>query len=383
MVRPRSFALYCALIVSACGGDETAAPHGLDAREAPVSVAFTANTGADADVAVVNAYPQLQFDRPVDFAEVPGSNHAVVVEHPGRIRVFARDSTTIHTDLFADLSDRVRFDNNEQGLVRIAFDPDYANTGRLYLAYAGRQADDPARCAPLCSVLSRFTHVPGNPLLLDPASETRLIVLPQPGEGHNIGNLLFGADGYLYVGVGDGGFSFTPYVNAQDRTTLYGSVLRLDVAGDGAYAVPPDNPFVGVGNEVAGVVGAGQPVREEIWAFGLRNPHRFSIDPVTGTMWLADVGQSAREEVNRITPGGNYGWPAYEGEISQGRSDIGRDDSAYRAPVLTYPRSDGSSITGGLVYRGNQLPQLRGRYLFTDYVSGTLWSLDPATGSTP
>ena len=385
MIRPGCLALYCVLTLSACGGsdNDAVAPYGLTAREAPVTVAFTANSGADADVAVINAYPQLQFDRPVDFAEVPGSGHAVVLEHPGRIRVFARDPASTSTALFADLTDRVRFDNNEQGLVRIAFDPDYANNGRLYLAYAGRQADDPARCAPLCSVLSRFTHMPGNPLQLDPSSETRLIVLPQPGDGHNIGNLLFGADGYLYVGVGDGGFSLTPYVNAQDRTDLYGSVLRLDVGGNGAYAIPPDNPFVGVGNEVAGVVGAGQPVREEIWAFGLRNPHRFSIDPVTGAMWLADVGQSSREEVNLITPGGNYGWPAYEGEIPLGRGDIGRDDDAYHPPVLTYPRSDGSSITGGLIYRGSQLSQLRGLYLFTDYVSGTLWSLDPATDEDP
>lgn len=376
MTRPGPLALYGVLLVSACGGadPDATAPYGLSARETPTTVAFTADTGADADIAVINAYPHLQFDQPVDFADVPGSHHAVVAEHTGTLRVFERRADVTDADLFADLRDRVRYDGNEQGLVRLAFDPAYADNGRVYLVYAGRQADDPQRCTPYCSVLSRFTRDPQQPLRLDPDSEQRLLVVPQPGWGHNLGNLLFGPDGYLYVGAGDGGFSEPPLAHAQDRSSLLGSVLRLDVSGDDGYRIPPDNPFVGVGQEAEGVIGAGQPVRTELWAFGLRNPHRFSIDPITGAMWLGDVGQADVEEINRIVPGGNYGWPMFEGSQYKGGPDGGHPADQLRAPALEYRHWDGVSITLGFVYRGTALPSLYQHLLYGDFTVGKLWA---------
>lgn len=356
------------------GGNPGNAEFGLAQRVAPTELQLSADTAPLDAVLVVNAFPALQFDRPVDLAAVPDTGELVVVEHRGVIRAFDNAASTSNSHVALSLTDRVDYDGNEQGLVKITFDPDYASNGYVYVTYAGRETVDPARCAQACSVVARFTRANADPLRFDPDSEQHVLVLEQPDGGHNVGNLVFGPDGYLYIGVGDGGFSLTPRINAQDRTDLYGSVLRVDVSSGLPYGIPPDNPFVGAGNEAEGVPGAGNPVREEIWAYGLRNPHRFSFDPVTRELWLADVGQAAREEVNLIVAGGNYGWPAYEGTIDNGRTDIGRDASIYIAPVLEYDHDEGTSITGGHVYRGSRLPNLYGHYLFGDFVAGTLWA---------
>ena len=337
---------------------------------------LSARSGTATPVAVRNAFPNLAFDIPVDLALVPPGESVAVVEHRGRIRAFDNDPAAGASHVMLDITDRVLFDEAERGLISLAFAPDFATSGQAYVTYAAGPARDPDLCDDHCSVVSRFTRASEPPLSLDPNSEEIILILPQPGVFHNIGQLSFGPDGYLYIAAGDG-FSYTGSGFSQDRTNLYGSILRLDVAGELPYRIPPDNPFVGAGLEREGVVGAGQPVREEIWAFGLRNPHYFSFDRSSGELWLGDVGQYRREEINRIEPGANYGWPVFEGSARYEFSDttFGRELSDFASPHLDYGREDGRSVTGGVVYRGGRLPGLFGRYLFGDFISGTLWSV--------
>lgn len=382
---PQSFTVGLLLLcMQGCSDDGGGLPYGL-AQQVPLeeSVVLGADTASPGEtVGVINAFPKLRFNQPVDFARVPGLDYSVVVEQPGTVRIFRNNSSEDRTETFLNLTDRVDYPSGEQGLIRIAFDPAYISNGRVYVTYAGKSFVDP-RCASNCSVISRFTRSASNPLRLDLSSEEIVLVLEQPFDTHNIGNLVFGPDGYLYVGVGDGGSTLPLRIDAQDRTNLYGTVLRIDVSGPGEYRIPADNPFVGVGLESPGVVGAGKPVREEIWAYGLRNPHRFSIDAMTGRMWLGDVGENMREEINEIVAGGNYGWPAFEGSYNRRRNDIGRSESAYTPPVLEYARSEGTSVTGGFVYRGAAVPQIAGQYIFGDFVAGTIWSFDPNSNENP
>jgi glucose/arabinose dehydrogenase len=286
-----------------------------------------------------------------------GDKRLFVVEQRGRIRIVSNGE--VLAEPFLDIQEQVGSESNEQGLLSVAFHPDYANNGYFFVDYTDRSGD---------TVISRF-QVSDDPDRADPGSETVLLQIGQPYPNHNGGQLQFGPDGYLYVGMGDGGSAGDPQNNAQDPRTLLGTLLRLDVnnQGNGAnYAIPPDNPYVGDENG-----------RNEVWAIGLRNPWRFSFDRETGELYVTDVGQNMYEEVNFVPAGEgaglNYGWNFTEGNHCY---RDGCDPSAYYEPVVEYSHGAGEcSVTGGYVYRGAAFPTMRGNYLYGDFCSGRLWAL--------
>ncbi|MBL9077612.1 MAG: PQQ-dependent sugar dehydrogenase [Planctomycetes bacterium] len=297
------------------------------------------------------AFPALVFDRPLCLVAPPdGTDRLAVVEQAGRIRMFANDPATATAHVFLDIRAQVQ-SGGEEGLLGLAFHPDYATNGWFYVCYT--------RGGPRRSVLSRFTVSAGDANTADPASEVVLLEIEQPFSNHNGGALAFGPDGKLYVSSGDGGSGNDPFGNGQSLTTLLGKVLRLEADG----APVADNPFVGTAG-----------ARPEIWAYGLRNPWRMAFDRATGRLWLGDVGQGDQEEVDLIERGGNYGWRIYEGTKSH-LNPAGLPPSAFVAPVHSYGRDQGASVTGGTVYRGSAVPALQGAYVYGDFVSGRVWAL--------
>lgn len=309
---------------------------------------------------VEKAFPHVEFTRPVDVTNAgDGSNRIFVVEQNGRIRILVNDATTQDVHEFLDLSKDVRREHNEEGLLGLAFHPKYRVNGEFFVFYS---------TTPLGSVVSRFRVSKDDPNRADRASEEKLLEFPKPYGNHNGGSLKFGPDGFLYVSVGDGGLADDPHENGQNLETLFGSILRIDVDHKGLdknYAIPPDNPFVQQGSRLRG----------EIWAYGLRNPWRIGFDRLTGSLWAGDVGQDRFEEVNVIVRGGNYGWNLREGK--QPRDPMAARDSVQKFidPVFEYPRVEGKSITGGLVYRGDRLSSLKGAYIYADFLSGNIWAL--------
>ena len=303
---------------------------------------------------LVQVFGALGFDDPVFLTHAgDGSGRLFVVERPGTIRVLAPDGSGART--FFAFRNRVNSGPGEAGLLSVAFHPRYRDNGRLFVYYTHGN---------LTSRVAEF-RVSADPDVVDLASERVVLEVDQPAGNHNGGQLAFGPDGRLYVGLGDGGGSNDQFANGQDRASLLGAILRIDVdAAEGpGYAVPDDNPFVG--ND--------QGWREEIWAWGLRNPWRFSFDRVTGVLWAGDVGQGSWEEIDRIVKGGNYGWNRMEGSVCFRSSTC--DEAGLELPVLDYPRSDGYSVTGGYVYRGARLSQLYGAYVYGDYGSRRIWAL--------
>ena len=313
---------------------------------------------------VEDAFPGLAFRSPLALVAAPGGGDRVyVLEKAGRARTAVLGSGT--AGLFLDLSDRVAA-GGEGGLLGLAFHPGYAENGRLFVSYTTL-----VRGA-LVSRVSEFARSAADPLAADPGSEHVLIEEAQPADNHNGGALAFGPDGLLYVALGDGGGGGDPFGNGQDPTTLLGSVLRIgvDSVPEGAYTIPEGNPFAdGVGG------------RPEVFAYGLRNPWKFSFDTVGGALWLGDVGQGAWEEVDVVRAGGNYGWNQVEGPACF-RS--GCDLGAFEPPVFAYRHGadTGRSITGGFVYRGARLDSYVGQYLYADFASGRVWALD-TTGAEP
>jgi glucose/arabinose dehydrogenase len=301
---------------------------------------------------------------PVSAESSPASRIWFVLEQTGRVLRLQQTGETVRQTTFVDLRQRVDSGPNEAGLLGMALDPQFAQNGRVYLSYT-REASSYAReGSPLVSVLSRF-HSRDGGQTLDAGSEQVLLEVKQPYSNHNGGNVQFGPDGYLYFGLGDGGSAGDPKGNGQNTQTLLGALLRLDVSGEGAYHIPADNPFTGKETSAKG----GAP---EIYAYGLRNPWRWSFDRDTGDLWLADVGQNAWEEVNIIRAGGNYGWNLREGAHCYS-GDCRRPGLI--EPVAEYSHDEGCSITGGYVYRGKHIPVLAGVYLFGDYCSGKIWGL--------
>lgn len=311
----------------------------------------------DGPLQLEDAFPNLSFTRPVDF-QIPndGSNRIFVVEQAGVIRVFENDPAAGEAGVFLDIRDRVDDGGNEEGLLGLAFHPNYESNGTFFVDYT---ASGPNR-----TVIARYQVDPANPNRAQPGSEEVVLEVSQPYANHNAGQIVFGPDEYLYVTLGDGGSGGDPQENAEDPTTLLGSILRIDVDQGDPYAIPPDNPFVG--ND--------QEFREEIYAYGLRNPWRISFDPETSRLWAGDVGQNAYEEIDVIEAGENYGWDVMEGMHCYEPSS-GCDQSGLVLPVWEYSHSLGQSVTGGFVYRGDDVPQLAGRYVYGDFTSGRIWAL--------
>jgi glucose/arabinose dehydrogenase len=304
------------------------------------------------------AFGDRTFARPVCMVEMPdASRRLCVVEQAGRIRVFAADSAATPAALFLDIEPLVRSAHNEEGLLAMAFHPRFATNGYFYVYHSASN--------PLRNVLVRYHRGSGG---VEPGSRQVLLEIPKPFGNHNGATLVFGPDGFLYVSIGDGGSAGDPHGNAQNRATLLGKILRLDVDRQDpglAYAVPSDNPFVGIAG-----------ARAEIWAWGLRNVWRMSFDRATGALWAGDVGQNRWEEIDRIERGANYGWDRREGAHP---FESGPDPGVPLVdPVWEYSHDEGASITGGYVYRGSRLPELAGAYIYADFVSGTLWALRTA-----
>ena len=331
-------------------------------------------------LALVDAFPTAEaFSQPVALTHAgDGSGRLFVLERTGRVKVFHPSYPTTVTT-FLDLSDAITL-AGECGFLGLAFDPAFATTGTIYTSY--NVVDDAGEIA---SILSRW-HVPapapGGPagvVTVDPASEQILLTVAQPYSNHKGGDIHFGPDGMLYFGLGDGGAGDDPHGNGQDLESLLGKMLRLDVrCADCAngYQIPADNPFA-PGQPRAG---AGRP---EIWAWGLRNPWRFSFDRQTGELWAGDVGQGQWEEVDLIEGGKNYGWRTMEGTQCRPGGPDDCDQTGLTLPLLEYSHAVGSSITGGYVYRGARWPQLAGTYLFADYGAGVYFSWNRATEPPP
>ncbi len=332
------------------------------------------------DVDIVPAFPRLQWPddltgadrgllrevRPLVITGAgDGSNRLFVATQHGTIHVWKNDPQVEQAPLFLDIRDRVSFDEsrNEEGLLGLAFHPQFEENGEFFVHYTASRENQPKRR----SIVSRFRVSSTDPQRADPDSEEVLLRISQPYENHNGGTVVFGPDGFLYIVLGDGGKADDPHMHGQNLQTLLGTILRIDVnraEGDLPYAIPADNPFVG----------QGVLARGEIWAYGLRNVWRLTFDHQTGVAWGADVGQNLWEEINIIRRGGNYGWNLREGLHPFGPG--GSEPSPhFIEPIWEYDREAGKSITGGHVYRGASAPQLEGAYLYADYVSGRVWAL--------
>jgi glucose/arabinose dehydrogenase len=305
-------------------------------------------------------------DSVIEFALFPGrQNEALIATQKGYIYRVALDQS-FQPQLWGDLHTEVAFDGAEQGLLSIAFSPDYQEDGRIY-AYYTHIHPGPER-------LSRFSSTPAGGLELN--SRETLLEIPHPvNDNHNGGHIVFGNDGDLYLSVGDGGGGGDPDNNAQDLTTWLGKILRIDVSGQSGYTIPPDNPFVdGPGGN-----------KDEIYAYGFRNPFRFTSDPVSGDIWVGDVGQDQYEEVDKLVKGGNFGWDCREGTHAYPSNG---DPACVSPPQFVEPRADydhdsGQAVTGGVVYRGDDMPELHGWYVYADFYSGNIWALNTGDNSDP
>ncbi|HEX9574073.1 MAG TPA: PQQ-dependent sugar dehydrogenase [Myxococcales bacterium] len=309
-------------------------------------------------VALQDAFAGLRFQAPLQVLQVPGEARFVVVEKRGTVQAVSGSAATT----FLDIRSRVNSVPGEAGLLGLAFHPRWAQNRQVFVNYTAPSAASPAN---LRTTISRFTSADGG-ATLDPASEQVLLTVEQPFENHNGGSVVFGPDGLLYLGLGDGGSGGDPLGNAQNTFRLLGKLLRIDVDSGTPYAIPPSNPFA---------AGGGLP---EVYAFGLRNPWRFSFDRATGALWVGDVGQDTWEEVDVVEAGVNYGWNHREGThcYPPGMSSCA---GQFRDPVVEYSHAEGASITGGYVYRGAAVPQLAGNYVYGDFGSGRIWAV-PATG---
>lgn len=323
----------------------------------PQAVAQASATVQGPELALVDAYPNLEFERPVFVAYAKeDAKVAYVVEQVGKVVAVAGENTKARTRTFLDIRSKVYTKHNEEGLLTLAFHPQYQDNGYFYVYYS---ANNPRR-----GVLSRFQRSAGQPSQADPESEHVILEIAQPWGNHNGCMILFGPDNYLYVSLGDGGAANDPLDSGQDLSTLLGTILRIDVDSPSpglAYGIPEDNPFIGR-----------EDARAEIWAYGLRNVWRMSFDRKTGDLWAADVGQNLYEEIDLIKKGGNYGW-----RIREGMHDFkaGATTGPFEEPIVEYHHRMGLSVTGGYVYRGTRIPALQGAYLYGDYLSKRVWAL--------
>ena len=343
------FALACLAllsgpVVSACG---------LSQEEQAVA------SPVEPSLRIERAFPAQEFADPLFMTFADQSGRLFVTEKKGVIRVFDSKQPEKPSSVFLDLSDQVTNKGNEEGLLGLAFHPNYAENGQFFVHYS-HAIDDKT------GYVSRFEVSEDDPNRADPSSEMVVLKQPQPWRNHNGGMIGFGPDGFLYISFGDGGAGGDPKKSGQNIKTWLGAILRIDVdrPSEGKnYGIPADNPFV---NE--------RYAAPEIYAFGLRNVWRFSWDRETGDFWAADVGQNLWEEIDIIQKGGNYGWNTYEG-FSKFRGGTQLAHSEHIPPIAVYGRREGISVTGGYVYRGKAFPELHGDYIYGDYATGNLWRL--------
>lgn len=316
---------------------------------------------ADAPFQLTREFPNVKMQRPVSLLVAPdGTQRLFLVQQTGKVLILPKDRAGAEAKVFLDAGPLMKVENDfEEGLVGFAFHPKYKENGRFYICYAQQ--------APKINRLSEF-RVSADPDKADMATERVLLEVPRPFWNHNSGNMVFGPDGMLYFSVGDGGKGDDAARLSQVQFTMNGKIHRIDVdtkTGRRAYGVPADNPFVKTDGACP-----------EAWAWGLRNPWGLSFDSETGTLWCADVGQEQREEINVIVKGGNYGWSFREGTIPFIRRRHDQpEDAKFIEPVHEYDRSQGISITGGFVYRGQKHPDLKGAYIYGDWGSGKIWAL--------
>ena len=331
-----------------------------------------------AGVQLARAFPKLKPRRPVCITHAgDGSNRLFIVSEHGQILVIPNDQMATELGTFLDIEPQVDYmdSENEEGLLGLAFHPKYKENGQFFVHYTAKKP-------PHTTVISRFRVSRGDPNKADPQSEEVLLTKTHPYWNHKGGNLAFGPDGYLYISIGDGGFANDPHGNGQKTNTVLGKILRIDIdrKDEGkAYAIPKDNPFAGH-KDAAG----------EIFAYGIRNVWGMAFDRQTGLLWVGEVGQNIWEEINIIEKGGNYGWNVRESmhpfsannaNPGPGRSPAQQNkaeavNSKMIDPIWEYHHdTDGKSITGGAVYRGKNVPELAGHYVYADYVSGKIWGL--------
>lgn len=292
----------------------------------------------------------------------PGNDSLMfIVQQGGLIKIGNVNTGVVSGTNFLNITNKITSSGNEQGLLGLAFHPDYQQNGYFFVNYTKTSGG--------ATVVARYKRSTANPLVADPNSEKIVLQVNQPYSNHNGGQLQFGKDGYLYIGMGDGGSANDPQNYSQNGLSRLGKMLRVDIDVDSGYVVPPTNPFIGDATKLP-----------EIWAIGVRNPWRFSFDQVTGNMWMGDVGQNNWEEINfepQGQGGNNYGWKCYEGNAPHITAGCA-SSSAYDFPVYVYSHAGGNcSVTGGFVYRGGSFADFYGKYVFTDFCSGKFWFTAP------
>jgi glucose/arabinose dehydrogenase len=315
-----------------------------------------------AQFTISNAFPNLTFNRTTEMIPAnDGTNRIFVVTQNGIIYVFQNSPSVSTAKVFLDISDRVTQNGSETGLLGLAFHPGYTNNRYFFVDYT-------TSALPLRSIVSRFTTSPTNPDSALKSSEYNILTLNQPYSNHNGGKIAFGMEGCLYIALGDGGSEGDPLHYGQNLTVLFSKILRINIdsaANGNNYSIPINNPYYG----------NNQGFRPETWAWGLRNPWRFSFDPPTGRLWCGDVGQNTYEEIDVIQAGHNYGWSIMEGFHCYNPS-INCDTTGLTLPLFEYIHLSGNcSITGGYVYRGTDMPYLVGKYIYGDYCTGRIWAL--------
>lgn len=308
--------------------------------------------------AYVNAFPYLLFDNPVGIINDNITNKLYIIEQAGIIKVFNNSPNTTAVSTFLDISDRVT-SGGEQGLLGLAFHPNFRQNGYFYVNYITSN--------PLRTIVARYSAQQNNLEEANKNSELIILTVNQPFSNHNGGQLAFGPDGYLYIGLGDGGSAGDPFSNGQNRSTLLGKILRINVdqqSNGRNYGIPPDNPFLA----------NTQGYREEIYAYGFRNPWRFSFDFVANNLWVGDVGQDRLEEIDLVMKGKNYGWNIMEGNSCYNQENC--NQTGLELPVWNYTRDEGDAVIGGYIYHGQALSRLANGYIYGDYGSGRIWMLN-------
>jgi quinoprotein glucose dehydrogenase len=319
------------------------------------------------EIEITQTFKNQKIKLPVALAIPPdGTDRLFLVQQFGKITILPKDRDSEKEITFLDVTDRPLIKQQfEEGLLGLAFHPDYARNRKFYIYYS---LQDPKHTR-----VSEMQTFADDPNKADLSTERVLLEIPQPFWNHNSGNILFGPDGYLYIAIGDGGKSNDPQRFSQNTFVYNGKILRIDVnkrAGNRPYGLPEDNPFLDKPGH-----------HPEIFALGLRNPWGLTFHPDTNQLWAADVGQNAWEEINIITKGGNYGWSFNEAtHPANARTDKPSKDVQFIAPIHEYGREDGISITGGIHYRGAAVPQLQGKYIYGDWGFGTIWALETKDG---